>query len=386
MSFILYGSKEKVNFESFSRSLIIASMMERVIILGAGITGITVAFELKRRGYDIKVVDKGFLGSGSTGLSAGIVTPLTFRDWDVKVVRRSLEIYSELKKFYEFRMERTGFLLIGRSWSFDYKFLERQGFDYERTNKFQGFVINEDEEFIYIDEGYYIDPYDFIYRLALKMEREGVEFDLMNRACGFVRVGSHIDYLETEKGKIKGGIFVATLGAWTKKFLGRELPVPLKPYRTQMGILLKDGVDLPTFHDLRSGIYGRPESKKGVIVGDGTERREQDPDKFKMKEDMDFVEKIASVLSERTPNLSDAGYLRGWAGLCTASPGQIPLVFKYPDVENLYIISGMNGLGIMRAPAIAEIFASRVIHGEVLTELTPVNLDEDFEIEEGFSP
>lgn len=50
-------------------------MSERVIVVGAGVIGLWTAYELRRRGMDVVVIDKGDLGSGSSFGNAGWVIP-----------------------------------------------------------------------------------------------------------------------------------------------------------------------------------------------------------------------------------------------------------------------------------------------------------------------
>lgn len=50
-------------------------MAKRVVVVGAGVVGLWAAYELKQRGHDVVVIDKGELGSGSSIGNAGWVIP-----------------------------------------------------------------------------------------------------------------------------------------------------------------------------------------------------------------------------------------------------------------------------------------------------------------------
>src|SRR5690625_1217863 len=50
-------------------------MSKRVIVVGAGVIGLWTAYELRRRGMDVVVVDQGQLGAGSSYGNAGWVIP-----------------------------------------------------------------------------------------------------------------------------------------------------------------------------------------------------------------------------------------------------------------------------------------------------------------------
>jgi len=48
---------------------------KRIVVVGAGVVGLWIAYELRKRGHDVIVVDKGELGSGSSSGNAGWVIP-----------------------------------------------------------------------------------------------------------------------------------------------------------------------------------------------------------------------------------------------------------------------------------------------------------------------
>ncbi len=55
---------------------------------------------------------------------------------------------------------------------------------------------------------------------------------------------------------------------------------------------------------------------------------------------------------------------RAWAGFCTATPDRHPLVGALPGAEGVYVATGWQGHGFMRAPAIGERLAVQVLGGE----------------------
>src|SRR5438132_9366362 len=69
-----------------------------IIVVGAGIVGCAVAYELARRGASVELVDERGVGMGATQASAGILAPYTEADeasplFDLTV--RSLHLFDE---------------------------------------------------------------------------------------------------------------------------------------------------------------------------------------------------------------------------------------------------------------------------------------------------
>lgn len=53
-------------------------MAKKVLVIGAGIIGLSSAFYLKQEGFDVTVVDKGELGGGCSYGNAGYICPSHF--------------------------------------------------------------------------------------------------------------------------------------------------------------------------------------------------------------------------------------------------------------------------------------------------------------------
>ena len=67
-----------------------------VIIIGAGVTGLSIAFHLTRRGVrDIIVVDKGAVASGGTGKSSACVRQHYSTAETCRMIRYSLEFFQQ---------------------------------------------------------------------------------------------------------------------------------------------------------------------------------------------------------------------------------------------------------------------------------------------------
>src|ERR1700730_12896257 len=69
-----------------------------IIVIGAGIVGCAVAYELARRGASVQIVDERAVGMGATQASAGMLAPyIETRDdprlFDLTV--RSLDLYHD---------------------------------------------------------------------------------------------------------------------------------------------------------------------------------------------------------------------------------------------------------------------------------------------------
>src|SRR5438045_5592092 len=72
----------------------------RVVVVGGGVTGTSVAYHLARAGWtDVVLLEKGELTSGSTCHAAGLVTQFNPSPTMMRFRRYSIELYRELGVF-----------------------------------------------------------------------------------------------------------------------------------------------------------------------------------------------------------------------------------------------------------------------------------------------
>ncbi|HLE47993.1 MAG TPA: FAD-binding oxidoreductase, partial [Candidatus Thermoplasmatota archaeon] len=184
---------------------------------------------------------------------------------------------------------------------------------------------------------------------------------------------------------------VLAAGAWTKKILAQVgLNLPVKPYRTQLAQLEFDhGPTLPIIHDGEQGVYARADGQHRILVGDGTEHVESQPDAFNTGTDRSFIEKIARSVGRRWHKGEAARYRTGWAGLCVGTPDRNAVIGPDPRVKHLHLMTGDNGFGVMRCLAMGALVAAR-LQGKMVAgaeTCAPKRLDfamNDFVIREGF--
>ena len=71
----------------------------RVVVIGAGIVGASVAYHLTKLGFvDLVLLDQKTLASGTTGHGAGLVTQLRHTRSLTDISRQAINLYSNLKK------------------------------------------------------------------------------------------------------------------------------------------------------------------------------------------------------------------------------------------------------------------------------------------------
>jgi glycine/D-amino acid oxidase-like deaminating enzyme/RimJ/RimL family protein N-acetyltransferase len=352
-----------------------------VAILGSGIVGAALAYHLVRdESLRVLALDAGD-GTrlpNATATSAGIISVQGWDPWDLAIVRESTEEYHALAEQEGAEpLRRNGGLRVARTeegtrWlERIQRVLEREGCEARRVGPGE---IRELLPFAELDDvqaGLYTPDDATVSSTSLR--------EAYLRAAG--RAGAEIaettGRLAVEPLPGRGwrigeaptffaDALAVAAGAWSKEVLARlGHPLPLAPFRAQALRLRPRPLlaPFPTLHDLDLNLYLRPEPSGRLLAGDGMGSREEDPFRWEPKADRTFVEQTVGVLGGRLSGLSLLHVEAAWAGLCVASPDRYPLVGRIPGGAPLYVATGFNGLGTMRAAGLARRLADAIGSG-----------------------
>ena len=387
------------------------------LIVGAGIIGLCIAYQLARRGHGrILVLEKADgLGEGSTGASSAVCRFKYSHDEMVQLARDGIGIYQNWADFLNLpnpvaRYHRAGMLWFDPDPSraaADVLRLQRLGVravvlnDHEMKERFPALnactrapnlVTGESHEcregghHLLEEDGGYVEPTDALQDLLTAARALGVE----------VRFGTPVRTVMTASGRVNGVTLadgtqvscanvVNAAGPWCNDLLaplGLSHSWPFVPTRIQIAqVNLPDSVSnpLPVVGDLISGIYFRPQGqKKHLIVGSVLPEDEResiaDPDQLDRTADDDFVRTKLHALQHRVPGLRNLKGVVGYSGLYTMNISDVHPVVGQTPIAGLFIANGCSGHGFKLAPAVGSLVA-QAITGDHLVDDTGVDLD-----------
>lgn len=377
-----------------------------VVVVGAGAIGASTAFFLAETGFsNVVLLDRGTLAGGSTSKAAGVVSRQLWDDLDVRLVQRSMEAMDRLPLGDGATgLRRVGLLrLVGedgvalanrrvamwRDLDVEVEVIPVDGI----ADRWPDLVAGEAAVGLWTPHDGFADPYEIASAIAGGARERGVELRQGTEVTALVLRGGSIHGVQTTRGEVRTENVVVAAGPWSAKVAGLAgVDLPLKPYRAQlMASRPREVGPIPIVHDLSSKVYFFQEVGGSILAGDGTEERESDPDAFDAQPDFAFIEDTARKMSRLWPAASDAEFLRGWAGLCAATPDRRLLIGPHPEVEGLVFATGDNGFGFMRSVAIGECTAAIVAGERPPLDVARCRLDRfddlarDWPIREGFT-
>lgn len=346
-----------------------------IVVIGAGIMGLSIAYNLARNHgiTDIVVVDKTYLCGGASGRNGGGVRAQFSSEENIRLMRESIHICKDFAAALKINVwfRQGGYLFIVRSED-GRRNLERSvavqnecglGTRMLSPKEAARVVPEMDTEGIvaasYNPDDGVVFPWPFVWGYAHGAQKLGVDIATFTDVTGFRTTGSRIDAVVTSQGEIRTNRVVNAAGAWSPaiaRMLGVELPN--RPHRHEICSTepLKPWLK-PLVADLSNGLYFS-QSMRGEIVG-GISNHDV-PEGLDMDSSHRFLALYSKALVRTCPILGRVKVLRQWAGCYDLTPDANPIVGEVDEIEGFYQASGFMGHGFMMAPVMGKLIAQRI--------------------------
>jgi glycine/D-amino acid oxidase-like deaminating enzyme len=360
--------------------------MSKVIVVGAGINGVTSAIELNKRDHRVILVDPGPLPhplAASTDISKAVRAAYGPDAEYTELAERSIKLWREWNE--EFGVElyhEIGVMFVRRlemkPGDFEYEsfnMLQRRGHKVERMNSGQPwkrFPAWNPELFrdgvLEVEAGY-AESGRVVATLIERAKSAGVELRESTRCSHLDEGDDRIKGIVLEDGeRIAGDHVVMAVGAWTpyllpftKKFFRTSgQPVfHLKPPRSDLFAPKRFpvfGADITT-----TGYYGFPLNRDGIVkIANHGLGRELSPESSQRAVTSEEEENLRKFLSWAFPALAEAPIVYTRVCMyCDTHDGNF-WITRDPEREELVIAAGDCGHGFKFAPVLGEIIADAV--------------------------
>lgn len=374
-----------------------------IVVVGAGIIGSSIGYQLKRHGVgSVVVLDKGVgPAEGSTGASSSICRCRYTNPEVVRLAFHGQEAYGQWSEFLGLAEPRSGLRRPGVMWMMgesvekvdaDVAKLLAQGVAAERVSPDQmtdlfpamsgctapfdmtGDLEHEcssDGAFLYESRGGYADPVGANQDLIEAARALGVDVRFGSEVTGVRRAAGRVSGLDLSDGSsIETDLVVNAAGPWCNQLnhmAGADLSWTLTPTRIQT--VYREWPEqlgpLPVGADASTGIYFRPESGgRQVLVGSvlpaDEEETVDDPDQFKRSPDVEFTQMKLAAFHHRVPGLEPKGDVSGIAGLYTINREDVHPVVGPTGVDGFWVANGFSGHGFKLAPGVGSMVAQAV--------------------------
>jgi D-hydroxyproline dehydrogenase subunit beta len=352
-----------------------------VVVVGAGVVGASCAYYLAAAGVSVRLYDRSYVASGSSGSCEGNVLA-----WDKELERelplalRSGDLWQGLSaELDDFEYDRKGSIVVAET---EAELLACA----ERNRVLAGLGVEGevlDADALRREEPYAAHdlPGGVLYPSDAQLEPRLATAALVR---GAVRLGAELvtdvtvkailrgpdgraTGVETSAGRVGADMVVVAAGVWTPKLLETAgLTVPVTPRKGQIVVLERSPV-----------VFRRKLSEAGYVAAVeaddaalqiamvvestpsgtallGSSRQHVG---FDREVELGVAGAIARRAARFFPVLNDARALRVYAGLRPLTPDHVPIIGPFAEAPNICVATGHEGAGIGLAPATGELVA-----------------------------
>ncbi len=350
-----------------------------IAIVGGGIIGCSLAYQLARNGLSVMVIERGAVGREASGASAGIISPPSSIDTPRVKAELTADSILAYPNFIE-RIEaatgsRTGFQLRGEitvaldesevselqllaDWQSGLGF-HVDWLDGPAARELEPVLPETVLGGILVLEAASVFSYDLTRVTAEAAMRAGAHIVDHTPVIGLAVEHGRVIGLRLTEGFLPAGQVVLAAGAWTAQLAGDAARVvPTFPSKGQM--LAIAGAPRMPYRII--GRYGGghlvPRTDGTVAVGATKERVG-----FDKRIVASNTQWCLDLAAEIAPSLLHGEITSMWTGLRPGSADDQPIMGRVPGVDGLWVATGHYQTGIQMAVITADLLASSILVG-----------------------
>ncbi len=359
-----------------------------ILIVGGGVMGTSIAWSLaKRKAGRVLLLEKSYLGAGSSGKSGAIVRQHYSNKLTASMAQKSLRVFEQFADIVGGPpvFTRSGMVLIVNEkdkagLDSNIKMQQELGIDV-RAVPAQALAdidpnarLKEDEIAIFEAEAGYVESVQVVASYAEAARREGADIRLGVQVESVVTEKGKIVGVETNEGRYNSNTVVLATGPWAAQ-LGKDLGVklPVQACRTQVALYRRPadfGRRSAVYCDFVQGIYFKPTHGEMIHAGSlaGEEINQPvDPDQYNEAADGDWLPGVRQRLSRRYPAMHRSYGRGGYGSLYAITPDWHPIIDKLPGLEGAYCAVGFSGHGFKMSPVVGQLMTELIVDGNAST-------------------
>ena len=351
-------------------------------IIGGGIIGCAIAYELALRGMkNIIVLERQYLTFGATGRCGAGVRQQWGTETNAILAKESVKKFERMNEELEYKRDiefkQKGYLLCAYSEAEWEQFTKnvtlqrRLGIDVKMLDP-QG--AKEIVPHLNIDgmigatfcgtDGH-ANPFYVTEAYAQAAKRLGVTFETFTEVTGIELKDDSTYAVQTTKGNIATPLVVNATGfnaGVISQMIGAELPV----YSERHQALVTEPVEAlqsPMVISFQHHIYCQQTPHGSFVMGWGDPN---EPVSFNVQSSWHFLEEMAQRVTAILPILKKIRLIRQWAGLYDMSSDANPILDEIPGFKGFYVAAGFSGYCVLPYKALGELQARQYLFYFVL--------------------
>ena len=363
-----------------------------VVIVGAGVHGLSTAYYLARLGVtDVAVLDKGYVGGGASARSTAIIRANYLTPEGIPFFRESLKLYEDLSRSLDFNLlfSQKGRLDLGHNDSAVYGLRMRAEFN--QLFGVDSRLIGPDEiaelapaldlregrtlpviAALYHPPGGVLRHDAVVWAYGRGADRQGVEIHPFTEVTGITRENGRVTGVETGAGRVAAGTVVSATAGWSSTVAAMadlRLPIVTHPLQAFVTEPLKPLIDT-TISSANLHVYAYQTERGEIVIGGAVDSYPT----YSHRSTLHMLEELAVHVLGLLPSLRDAKVMRQWTGICDMTPDYSPVMGLVDGIDGFVLNCGWGTWGFKAAPISGKMTAELIATGRTPALIEPFAL------------
>lgn len=382
------------------------TMKADIAIIGGGVVGTSIAYQLSKRGKKVILAEKSDYASGASGAcDTHIFLQSKNPGIHLKLALASAEIFPSLAEELDHNIEyhvKGGMILIETADDLKVMadFVARQKqiglkveiIDRKEASKLQPGLAEHLVAATHSHQDGDVNPIEMNLGFAKAARKNGVEILLETEVTGIKVKGERVEAIETSRGLVYAPIVVNAAGAWAPLVAQSVgLALPIKPRRGQ--IMISEPVAPYIHKGMLSATYIvakyhadklKDSKSRATQLGVGLSLSQTDKGNILLGATREFVgydtrntrEGIKEIMKNAVrlmPGLGVVNIIRMMGGLRPYTPDGLPLVGFVNEIDGLFMAAGHEGDGVALSPITGIVAADLMLEGKTFMDVSALS-------------
>ncbi len=345
-----------------------------VVIIGAGVSGLSSGWWLARAGVDVIVVEKGIVGYEASSRNGGQMGHRGKERAD-GLAKAEVELWPQLDDMLGYPTEwKPGLLRVALNEDEMFEMTntvrQQQRLDtgsvmVDRQTVKEWIPMLSDEVLggLYAPSGGQANPQRTVQAFAWAMQDHGGRIYQHTTVTDMKVEGDKITEVETDRGTIGADFVVSAAGPQTGYIAEMAgVDVPLAYGRVE--ILVTTPIE-PMWDGFvfGNGLYGRQTQRGNLAYGGGNQEWIDVENRTPEKPNTPLIRNIGRRLAELMPPVEHIPIIRTWAGVVETTPDHSPII-DIADQPSNFLVCSLSSDGFGLSTATGKAVSELVLHGE----------------------